>query len=138
VQALQQSPSRVERGQVVSLAAEVLDALAAGLELRAGQDLTEPYRWVYGNTGLPYSIAVDPITWLGGRLPVFTSVANAHEARGWVTFAEGRVIEKLVYSHPYEVFHTELRAAIGDDDARMVLDPSYETFCELAGVSPRR
>jgi hypothetical protein len=136
--ALQQSLSRIERGHIVGLEPEAVDALAVELGLRSGVDLTEPYRWVYRNTCSHWAGKVgDPITWLGRRLPAFTSAARAYEARGWVTFAEGRVIEALAYSHPHEVFFTELTAELGADESRMVLDPDYETFCELAAVLAR-
>ena len=130
--------SRIERGHTVGLQPEAVDALAGQLGLRGGVDLTEPYRWVYRNTGSRWaSEDGDPITWLGAHVPVFTCAANAYEARGWVTFAEGRVIPALAYSHAYEVFYTELMTELDNDESRMVLDPDYETFCELAGVLTR-
>jgi hypothetical protein len=137
-QALQQSLSRIERRENVALEPQAIEALAAVLGLRGGIDLTEPYRWVYRNTCSMYAGKLgDPITWLGDRLPVFSSAANAYEARGWVTFADGRVIPAMEFSHPHEVFYTELTAELGDDESRMVLDPTYDVFCELAGVLVR-
>jgi transcriptional regulator with XRE-family HTH domain len=135
--ALQQSVSRIERGQPASVGPEALDALAAVLGLRAGVDLTKPYRWVYKNTGSYYANKThDPIMWLGGRLTAFSDVHGAYEARGWVTFAEGRVVPPLDMCGIYEAFHTELMTELGDE-TRLVLDPTYEEFCVLAGVCAR-
>jgi transcriptional regulator with XRE-family HTH domain len=136
--ALQQSVSRIERGRPVSVEPEAIEAIATALGLRGGVDLTKPYRWVYKNTGSYYANKThDPIMWLGGRLPSFSDVHGAWEARGWVTFAEGRVAPPLDMCGIYEVFHTDLMAELGDDHSRLALDPSYEEFCELAGVQAR-
>jgi transcriptional regulator with XRE-family HTH domain len=136
--ALQQSLSRAERGLPVHLDADALDALAAVLGLMGGVDLTEPYRWVYKNTGSYYANkAHDPIMWLEGRLTAFSDVHGAYEARGWVTFAEGRVMPPLDMCGIYEVFHTELMAELIHDQSQLVLDPTYEEFCALVGVAAR-
>jgi transcriptional regulator with XRE-family HTH domain len=136
--ALQQSLSRAERGQAVWLDASELDALAAELGLRHGADLTKPYRWVFKNTGSYYANKThDPIAWLDGHLPAFSDAHGAWQARGWVTFAEGRVLPPLDMCGIYEVFHTELMAELGSDESRLALDPSYAAFCGLAGVEVR-
>jgi hypothetical protein len=136
--ALQQSLSRAERGLTVHLEVDALDALAAVLGLLGGVDLTEPYRWVYKNTGSYYANKThDPIMWLDGRLTAFSDVHGAYEARGWVTFAEGRVVPPLDMCGIYEVFYTELMAELGQDQSRLVLDPTYAEFCALASVLAR-
>jgi transcriptional regulator with XRE-family HTH domain len=133
-EAMQRQLSRVEAGRESWLEPEAIEALGAELDL-PGVDLTEPYRWVYRNTGtLRAEDGPDPITWLGSRLPVFSDAFHAYEARGWVTDHEGRVVADLALSHPHEVFYSELMTELGDDESRMVLDPPCTDFRELAGA----
>ena len=129
--ALQKAISRVELApNPSSLPGEVVSAVELELELDPG-DLGHPYRWAYRLTGIRGS--EDRLAWLTGRLPIFSAAVNAYEARGWVTFGEGRVIRELELAHPYEIFHAELHRALGGDWSLAVLDPPYPDFMRLAG-----
>jgi hypothetical protein len=128
--AIQKAISRVERTlEPGVLPADLVAVLELELELEFG-DLGHPYRWAYkrsaGRGG------EDRLAWLGGRLPVFSAAHKAYEARGWVTFDEGRVIRELETAHPYEVLHGELERALGGDWSRMACDPTYQEFMRLA------
>jgi hypothetical protein len=129
--ALQMAISRIEHKDEAVIAAEIVDALEAELELELG-DLSHPYRWAYRLTCL--AGAEDRLAWLGGCLPVFSDAKNAYEARGWVTFGEGRVIRELELAHPHEVFNGELERVLGGDWTCVVLDPPYPLFMKLAGT----
>jgi hypothetical protein len=120
----------MEHKDEVIIAAEIADAIEDELELEPG-DLSHPYRWGYRLTCLVG--AEDRLAWLGGRLPIFSDAKNAYEARGWVTYGEGRVIRELELAHPHEVFNGELERVLGGDWTRAVLDPPYVVFTELAG-----
>jgi hypothetical protein len=129
--ALQKAISRAELApNPSSLPGEVVSALELELELEPG-DLGYPYRWAYRLTGLRGS--EDRLAWLSGCLPVFSAAVNAYEARGWVTFGDGRVIRELEFAHPYEIFHAELHRALDGDWSRAILDPPYPDFMRLAG-----
>lgn len=129
--ALQKTISRLERAaEPSSIRCAVVDALEAELGLEPG-DLSYAYRWGYRLTCLAGS--QDRLAWLGDRLPLFSAGRSAYEARGWVTFGEGRVIRELEVAHPHEVFYAELERELGGDWTLAVLDPPYPVFMKLAG-----
>jgi hypothetical protein len=123
--ALADALTRIERGRDLALDRAVIEALAAELDRWSGVDLTEPYRWVFrvADPAAPR----DPMTWCGGRLPVFTSAFAAHRAQAAGTGVVGWYIG--------EVFYTELMVELGDDERRMLVDPDRAAVHALGGLA---
>lgn len=133
--AFQKAISRIElKQEPCGLPGDLVGALELELGLELG-DLSHPYWWVYSLTCAAGSD--DRPAWLGGRLPVFLSACEAHEARGWVTFGEGRVIRELELAHPHEIFYGELNRTVGGNWSLAAIDPAYQEFMQLAGLPPR-